>query len=461
MTSCDPKEPTRARDHPLRVVLTTRALSPFHGHGGLERHVHELVRHLLERRVSVTIVAPPPTHGTADGAVRGRQFDALADDRFRLVTVPYRTFPFAGRRGTTILDRVTAYPWFGWRAGHVAADLVQRQEVDIVHGMGASVLGYAFWYRRHHTTGVPYVLNPHGLEEFGSSQTLQTRMKRLAYRPLQAVVRTCAASADRVIATDRALIPALRAHLGVPETRAVVLPNAIAINDVDRLGSMAQGRQLRQEIGIEPSATVLLSIGRLEHNKGFQVLARALATLSSRGARAPGADSWRWVLVGEGPYRASLERLVSRLGLGHRVTFLGRVTDVELHSLLRVATLFVHPTLYEGSSIATLEAMAHGRAVVATAAGGLPDKVRPGLNGWLVSPGDPAAMVAALEEALATPPQRLETMGQESRRIVEQEYSWDAVSDRTVALYRQLVAERRTGARPAPRKRTTDANRRH
>ena len=62
----------------------------------------------------------------------------------------------------------------------------------------------------------------------------------------------------------------------------------------------------------------------------------------------------------------------------------------------RRATLFVHPTLYEGSSLVTLEAMAHRRAVVATNAGGLPDKVRPGVNGWLVAPGDPAALAAAI-----------------------------------------------------------------
>ena len=56
--------------------------------------------------------------------------------------VPYRTFPFAGRRGTTILDRSTAYPLFGERAGR-PRELVKRGEVDIVHGFGASVLGYA------------------------------------------------------------------------------------------------------------------------------------------------------------------------------------------------------------------------------------------------------------------------------------------------------------------------------
>jgi hypothetical protein len=72
-----------------------------------------------------------------------------------------------------------------------------------------------------------------------------------------------------------------------------------------------------------------------------------------------------------------------------------------MHAWHELATLFVHPTLYEGSSLVTLEAMAHRRAVVASAAGGIPDKVKPGENGWLVPPGDPSALAAAISGALA------------------------------------------------------------
>ena len=65
----------------------------------------------------------------------------------------------------------------------------------------------------------------------------------------------------------------------------------------------------------------------------------------------------------------------------------GRLEDAALHAWYEAASLFVHPTQYEGSSIVTLEAMAHRRPVVATTAGGLPDKVRDGETGWLVPPG--------------------------------------------------------------------------
>ena len=150
------------------------------------------------------------------------------------------------------------------------------------------------------------------------------------------------------------------------------------------------------------------------------------------------ADPWRWVVLGDGPYRPMLEVLASDLGLDRHVHFAGRVPDPELHAWHELSTLFVHPTLYEGSSLVTLEAMAHRRAVVASNAGGIPDKVRPGENGWLVPPGDAAALAAAIGTALADPA-RLAHYGLAGRVIVEREFSWSAVGDATVALYRELL----------------------
>jgi glycosyltransferase involved in cell wall biosynthesis len=76
--------------------------------------------------------------------------------------------------------------------------------------------------------------------------------------------------------------------------------------------------------------------------------------------------------------------------------------------------------------------------VVASRAGGLPDKVRPGENGWLVEPGDAAALASALEDALADRA-RLTAMGDKSRAIVEQEFAWSVLVDQQIALYEQLL----------------------
>jgi glycosyltransferase involved in cell wall biosynthesis len=144
------------------------------------------------------------------------------------------------------------------------------------------------------------------------------------------------------------------------------------------------------------------------------------------------------VIVGDGPARPQLEQQIATLGLSDHVRLLGRTPTEDLHAWYEASDLFVHPTLYEGSSLVTLEAMAHRRAVVGTAAGGLPDKVIPGRTGWLVPPGDAAALTEALREAMSRRGS-LMAMGDAGRALVEREFSWDAVAERTIALYRTLA----------------------
>jgi glycogen(starch) synthase len=95
----------------LRMAITARSIYPIHGVGGLERHLHDLVRHLAAIGVRVHVVTRPPVH------MAPRDVPTLSSDLIDWSFVPYRSFPFAGRRGTTVIDRSTAYPIFGLRAG--------------------------------------------------------------------------------------------------------------------------------------------------------------------------------------------------------------------------------------------------------------------------------------------------------------------------------------------------------
>src|SRR6185295_203625 len=104
------------------------------------------------------------------------------------------------------------------------------------------------------------------------------------------------------------------------------------------------------------------------------------------------------------------------------------------------ADVFVHAPHFEGSSLVTLEAMAHGLPVVATRAGGIPDKVDEGITGHLVAPG----AVAALARALATlgrQPERRLAQGGAGRQRVRTLFSWDVLVGRTLALYEELLRE--------------------
>lgn len=410
---------------PIRVVITSRAVFPIHGLGGLERSVYDLARHLANDGLGVTLITRTPD--------RPAQADAVHPD-ITVQYVPYRTFPLAGRRGTTIIDRSTAYPLFGMRAGTAAAELVSRGAADIVHGFGASVLGYA---RRRPSLGAPLILNPQGLEEFGATDPARAPLKRVAYYPLQRAVRACARRADAVIATDRALVPAVRAHLGVDGAKIATIPNALDLTTVDSLVEAGDAERIRSAALIPKDAIVLLSVGRLEENKGFHLLAAALAALKEHSGRLA-RERWRWVIVGAGPYEDRLRATMSAAELTPNVLFAGPLSDRDLHAWYEAANLFVHPTLYEGSSLVTLEAMAHRKACVVTDAGGLPDKVTNGVNGWCVPAGDVSALAAAISGALEDDHRRA-AMGAASRRIVEQQFSWTAASRATTRLYERLL----------------------
>jgi glycogen synthase len=427
-------------DRPLRVAVVGRSVYALHGFGGLERHLYDLVRHHLADGWEVTLITR--TSKRPSGVAPERWVPVATHPGFTLRSVPYRTFPFAGRRGTTVLDRSTAYPLFGLRAGRVAEGLATSGRVDIVYGVGASVLGYA---RAHQLGGgprAPLVFNPQGLEEFGGFDGSYggRRLKAVGYGPLRGAVRIVSRAADAVIATDRSLEPTVRAHLRETGSRLRLIPNGLDVVDGDRLVRPAAGTALRQQHRIAANEVLLVSVGRLEANKGFVDLIDALSAVA--------ADiSWRWTLVGEGPDRQRLTSAVAAKGFGSRVIFAGGSDDESLHGWYDAADLFVHPTRYEGSSLVTLEAMLHRKPVLATRAGGLPDKVIPGTTGWLVEPSNPPALGSTLNEAL----QRREawrTYGDAGRALLEREFDWRVIQKMFKELYEELLSKDGGRARP-------------
>ena len=246
------------------------------------------------------------------------------------------------------------------------------------------------------------------------------------------MVRDCATSSDAIIATDQAIVPAVLRHLPVDSNRVHLIPNGIDVGDLGALVEPAAGRAVRAEAGIADDETLLVSVGRLEANKGFGDLAEALAS----GVVPAG---WRWVLVGDGPERRTLEATIERLRIANRVRLVGRADDRTLHAWYDAADLFVHPTRYEGSSLVTLEAMLHALPVVATRAGGLPDKVLPGRTGWLTDPGSPKGLAETLRQAVVQR-DRWPAYGVAGRQLLDNEFDWRVLQRKFEVLYRRLIA---------------------
>jgi glycosyltransferase involved in cell wall biosynthesis len=197
-------------------------------------------------------------------------------------------------------------------------------------------------------------------------------------------------------------------------------------------------------------APLLLYVGRLVTFKGLDHLLDAVAMLNGRMspealnsnanhslAKAPRLPV-RLILAGDGPHRAALQERANRLGLGGRVQFLGSVPHYEIPHLNAISDAFVVPsTDHETFCIAACEAMGCGRPVIATRVGGLPEVVRDGETGFLVPPGDAAALAERIAMLLGDGGLR-QRMG-EAARVSAEMFTWDRVIERMLASYEQAL----------------------
>jgi glycogen synthase len=420
---------TQMRDKPIRIAMPARVVYPLHGFGGIESHVFHLVTHLTRLGVNVTLFVQDTTRHSPPTPDQQAAFRSIIGGLARVVFLRYDyTTPLLPPNG--IVGRQINYPWYTWQLGLAAAAAVRRGTIDLVHSQGLCATGYGFIRVRDPLLRrVPFVANPHGMEEF---RTPDWR-KWLAYapfRPLYAYGHRCA---DRAIATDACTQGDLPRYLGVDPARVVVIPSAIDIDECRGLVRADLRAELRQRLQLDTATPTFLSVGRLERNKGYHILIEALTRI--RDQLPP---TWRWLLVGRGKEEEALRRQVQAAGIAEHVTFVGRLHEAELHSLYNEIDLVVHPTLYEGSSLVTLEGMIHQRPVVAGAAGGIPDKVFDGRNGYLVRPGDVDDLVDKLRLVLEQR-DRWPAWGAESVRIVTSTFAWPVVARQTLDLYEELL----------------------
>lgn len=430
------------RLEPIRVAMLARVVFPLHGYGGIERHVFHLVTHLAHQGVDVTLFVQqaPEAPGARPEELRDRILAvssvggqlAGGPERLRVRTLRY-DYTSPSLRPNSIVGRQINYPWYSWQLGLLAARDARRDAFDVVHAQGLCAFGYG-WLRSRDPLlrRIPFIANPHGMEEY---RTPDWR-KWLAYAPFRALYSYGTRAADSAIATDACTQDDVPQYLGVDPARVVVIPSAIDVAECLAAVRPELRARLRERFGLGQRLS-LLSVSRLERNKGYHVLAEALARL-----RHELPTGWQWLLVGKGKEEQPLRELVARLGIAANTIFVGKLSDEELHSLYEEVDLFVHPTLYEGSSLVTLEAMIHRRPVVAAASGGIPDKVFAGVNGYLVKPGDLDDLTAKLRLTLRQRAHWPE-WGEAAVKIVESTFAWPVVAARTKAEYERLLSGRR------------------
>lgn len=172
----------------------------------------------------------------------------------------------------------------------------------------------------------------------------------------------------------------------------------------------------------------LLCVGRLSKEKGQLLMIEAAARLLSVGVIV------EVTLVGDGPMRAEVERLILQRGLATQVRMTGWLDAQGIERELRQARALVVPSLSEGLPVVIMEAMAHRRPVIAPFLSGIPELVIQGETGWLYPASDVAALATAIEACLATKPDTLAAMGDRAYRSVWTAHDVDMEAGKLLAL---------------------------
>jgi colanic acid/amylovoran biosynthesis glycosyltransferase len=331
-------------------------------------------------KVAVLTTSYPRARGDSAGRFVA---DAVDHVRARGVEVEvvgpqqYRHYGIAYGHG--MLGNLRRRPWLALLVPGLLASFVRaarRVDADLLHAHWLP----AGWVAER--CGKPYVV-----QVWGTDVELARRAPRLARRVLQRASLVIAASNDLA---ERARV------LGAHEVR--VIPSGV---------------ELPAHVGAEAEPAEVLYAGRLSPEKGVLELLEA-----GRGLNL--------VVAGDGPLR---DRVPCARGF---------VPADELQHLYARAAVVACPSRREGFGVACLEAMAHGRPVVATRVGGLLDLVVDGKTGIVVPPRDPAALRSALERLLADAElrHRLGTAGRDRART---HFSWEKVTDATLAAYAEAV----------------------
>jgi glycosyltransferase involved in cell wall biosynthesis len=238
---------------------------------------------------------------------------------------------------------------------------------------------------------------------------------------------------QRVIAVGTAIAEAYQPKLGNKAIEIVANPVAA----VPAIGQ-EQINSLRASLMGDPSRPFVLTVGRLEPQKGLPDLLEAAARVRQH------VPNVFFAIAGTGTLKDELNSQIESLGLSGTVQLLGVRDDIP--ALLAACDTFVISSHWEGLPIAMLEAMSAGRPIVATSVGDIPNVLN-AQSGLLVPPRKPEELAAAIQSMLADP-QRAQQMGQAARQYVEQNHSPAAWLEHLYQIYAQVA--QKTQQRPNP-----------
>ena len=378
--------------------------SAFHPSlGGVEELVRQLA-HALERAGHRALIV---TNRWPRDLPAREEFEGLSVHRFAL-----RAPTVGGTSAQRLRSNLTAT--LSRPALHrEIALLLRERDIDLVHVQCVSA-GALYAGEAARRLALPFVVTLQGELTMDATQLYQRS------ESARQIMRDALAEADALTACSGQTLAEAQEFFGRPfGARGRVVYNGIRLKDFEGA------------VPFEHPRPFILGIGRHVPQKGFDVLLRAHAL----GREQLGAEVWPdLILAGDGPQHAELQALSAQLGLSESVRFVGRVDRVGAVGLFKGCEFFVLPSRHEPMGIVNLEAMAAGKAVVASRVGGVPELVKEDQNGLLVPQGDATALSGALRGLVSDSALRARLGAQGA--LQAQSFDWDAIAAQYLEVYR-------------------------
>jgi glycogen synthase len=395
-----------------RVLILSWEYPPIVA-GGLARHVRKLAEGLVRQDVEVKVLTrgakDTPAHELVEGVEVHR--------------VPETTTP-------RDLDAFLA--WVDRMNGDMlAAGRELIEDVDLVHGHDWLVAEAADALARE--AGVPYLTTIHATE-FGRHQGWVDKHPQ---SHIHAVEKWMARRADHVITCSHYMRGHVADVYGLDEDRITVIPNGIDPDDLQPVGDLDA---LRARFAA-PEERLVLLVGRLVYEKGFQLALDALPGIIKR------LGDVRFLVAGSGTHEAQLKAQAHKLGLDEHGTFLGWIGDDVLHSLYRIADLTVVPSIYEPFGLVALEAMASGCPCIVADTGGLREVVPNRDVGLRFRAESPRSLAHWISRVLTDEELRDRLVTEASEHVLR--FDWADIARQTAGLYDGIAGRSRTRARLA------------
>jgi glycogen synthase len=389
-----------------RVLLLSWEYPPVI-EGGLARHVRKLAEALVRQGVAVDVL----TRGPGEAA----QLPALApggDAGVAVHRVPEPGWPRDLDRFVGWVERMNEDMLAAGEA------LAEESAYELVHGHD--------WLVAHASAmladrlGAPYVTTIHATEHGRHQGWVQDPPQS----HIHGVERWMASRAERVIVCSYYMRGHVADIFDIDERRIAVIPNGIDPRDLRAVGDL---RALRREFAA-PHEKLVLLVGRLVYEKGFQLALDALPGVIDE------VGNVRFLVAGSGTHEAALRQQAQRLGLAEHGSFLGWIGDDVLHSMYRIADLCVVPSIYEPFGLVALEAMASGCPCIVADTGGLREVVPLGERvGLRFNGGDAQHLGVMIERLLVDDRLRDRLVTEASEHVLR--FDWDDVARRTRAIY--------------------------